>query len=70
MDLKKTDPYPNLVKYSLDVLEQKTKVFGVINMDKICFMKIIIESSPPMIWIRICFLEINGTPSLILTLFV
>ena len=32
---------------------------------KKCIMKINIESSPPEIWIRICFLEMNGSPSLI-----
>ena len=64
-DLKKTDPYPNLVKYSSDVIEQKTKVFGVINTDKTCFIEINVESSPQEIWIRIRFLEKNGYPSLI-----
>jgi hypothetical protein len=56
-DLKKTDPYPNLVKYSPDVLEKKTKVLDFINTDKTCFIKINIESSPREIWIRIRFLE-------------
>ena len=37
-------------------------------MDKKCFMKINIELSPPEIWIRIRFLEINGSPSLVSTL--
>ena len=30
-------------------------------------MKINIESSPPEIWIKIRFLEINGSPSLLKT---
>ena len=64
------DPYPNLVKYSPDVLEQKTKVFGVINTDKTCFIKINVESSPQEIWIRIRFLENNGSPSLVITLWI
>ena len=50
-DLKKTDPYPNLVKYSPEVLKKKTKNN--------------VESSPEEIWIRIHFLEKNGFPSLL-----
>ena len=38
MDLIKTDPYPNLVKYSLDVLKKKTKVLDIINTGKTCFI--------------------------------
>ena len=34
-------------------------------MNEKCFVKINIESSPPEIWIRIRFLEINGSPSLL-----
>ena len=37
---KKTDSYPNLVKYSPDVLKKKTKVLDIINMDKTCFMRL------------------------------
>ena len=51
MDLKKKDPYPNLFKYSPDVLKKKTKVLDIINMDKTCFVKINVESSPQEIWI-------------------
>ena len=43
-DLKKTDPYPNLVKYSPDVLKKKTKVLDIINTNKTCFIKISVES--------------------------
>ena len=32
-DLKKRDPYTNLVKYSSDVLKKKTNVLDIINMD-------------------------------------
>ena len=60
----KTDPCLYLVKYSLDVLKKKTKVLDILNVDKKCLLKINIESSPPEIWIRIRFLEINGSPSL------
>ena len=51
----KTDPCPSpyLVKYSPDVLKKKTKFLDNFNMDKRCFMKINIESSPLKIWIRI-----------------
>ena len=35
------DPYPYLVKYSLDVLNKKTKVLDISNMNKKCFIKII-----------------------------
>ena len=44
MDLKKTDPYPFIVKYSPDVLKKKTKVLDIINTDN--FLKINVESSP------------------------
>ena len=53
-----------LVKYSLDVFKKKTKVFDIFNTDKRLFIKNNIESSPREIWIRIRFLEINGSPSL------
>ena len=56
-DLKKTDPYPNLVRYSTDVLKKETKVLDIINTDKTCFIKINVETSPQEIWIRIRFLE-------------
>ena len=47
-DLKKTDPFPNLVKYSPGILKKKTKVLDIIifNTDKTCFIKINVESSP------------------------
>ena len=61
----KTDPCPYLVKYSPDVLKNKTKDFDISNKDKKCFIKINVESSPQGIWIRICFLENNGCPSLV-----
>ena len=67
-DLKKTDPYPNLVKYSPDVLKKKTKVLDIISTDKKCFIRINVESSPQEILIRIRFLEKNGSPSLIITI--
>ena len=41
------DPYPNLIKYSPDVLKKKKKVLDIINTDKICFIKINVESSDP-----------------------
>ena len=40
------DPYPNIVKYSPDVLKKKTKVLDIINTNKTCFIKINVESSP------------------------
>ena len=42
----------------------KTKVLDIFNKDKKCLIKNNIESSPQEIWIRIRFLEINGSPSL------
>ena len=54
--LKKADPYPNL-KYSPDVLKNKTKVLDFINTEKTCNLKINVESSLQKIWIRIRFLE-------------
>ena len=54
----KTDPCINFFEYWPDVL-------GIFNTDKKYLIKISIESSPPEIWIRIRFLEINGSPSLI-----
>ena len=42
----KTDPYPNLVKYSPNVLKKKTKVLDINYKDKICFIKINVESRP------------------------
>ena len=41
-----TDTYPTLVKYSPDILKKKTKVLDIINMDKKCFIKKDVESSP------------------------
>ena len=61
----KTDPCPYLVKYSPDVLKNNTKDFDIFNKDKKCFIKINVESSPHGIGIRICFLENNGSPSLV-----
>ena len=52
----KTDPYPNLVKYSPDVHKKKTKVLDIFNADKKCFIQINVELSPQKIWIRISFL--------------
>ena len=70
----KTDPCLYFFDYSPDVLKKKTKCLDVFNKDKKCFIKINIESSPQEIWIRIRFLEVNGSPSLstfqILVLFV
>ena len=60
-----TDPCLYFSEYSPDVLKNKKKVLDIFNTDKKCLMKINIESSPPEIWIRICFLEINGSPSLL-----
>ena len=60
----KTDPCPNLVKYSLNVLTKKTNILDNFNTDKKCFMKINIEPSPPEIWIRIRFHTGSGSPSL------
>ena len=69
MDLKKTDPYPNLVKYSPDILKKKIKVLDIINTNKTCFIRIYVKSSPQEIWINIHFLEEkkNGSPSLVLS---
>ena len=61
----KTVPCLYFFKYSPDVLKKKIKVLDIFYMDKKCFMKINIESSSPEIWIRIHFLEINGSPSLV-----
>ena len=56
-----TDPCPYLSKYSLDVLKKKTKVLGIFNADKKCFIKNNIESSSQKIWIRIRFHEIKDS---------
>ena len=58
------DPCPYLFKYSFNVLKKKTKVLDILNTAKNVVLKLI-QSSPPEIWIRIRFLEINGSPSLI-----
>ena len=55
----KTDPCPYLVRYSFDVLRKKTIFLDIFNTNK--------KSSPYEIWIRICFLEINRSPSLVLS---
>ena len=60
-----TDPCLYLFKYSPDVLK-KEKVLYIFNTDKKCFIKMNIELSLPEIWIRIRFLEINGSPSLLI----
>ena len=59
-----TDPCLYFFEFSPDVLKKKTKVLDIFNTDKKCFIRINIESSPPKIWIRIRFLQINGSPSL------
>ena len=56
----KTGPCPYLVKYSLDILKKKTK----------CQIKNYIELSPQDIRIRIRFLEINGSTSLVHEIFI
>ena len=62
----KTDSCLYFFEYSPDVLKKNTEVLDIFNTDKKCFMKINIESSPPEIWIRIRFLEIYGSPSLVI----
>ena len=59
------DPCLYFIEYSPDVLKNKTKVLDIFNADKKCFIKINVESGPPEIWMRIRFLEISGSPSLI-----
>ena len=59
----------SLIRYSLDVLKKKTKVLDIFNTDKICFMKIVIESSSLEIWIRIRFHNESGSPSLLECIF-
>ena len=49
----KTDPCPKLVNYSSDVLNYKSKVLDISNMDKRCYIKIYVESSPQ----EICFTD-------------
>ena len=61
----KTDPCLYFFKYSPDVLKKKTIVLDIFNTNKKCFVKNNIESSPPELWIRIRFLEINRSPSLV-----
>ena len=55
----------SLIIYS-PTIPKKKRVLGILNTVKKGFMKINIESSPQEIWIRIRFLAINGSPSLIL----
>ena len=64
-----TNPCLYFFEYSPDIPKNKTKVLDIFNTDKKCFMKINIESSPPEIWIRIRFLEINGSPSLVYSIY-
>ena len=66
------DPCSYLVKYSpAGVIKKKTKVLDpgdfFFNTDKKYVIQINVESSPQEIWIRIRFLEKNGSPSLIYT---
>ena len=63
----KTDPCSYLFEYSPDVLKKKARFLDLFNTDKKCSIKNNIESSPREIWIRIRFLEINGSPSLIIS---
>ena len=65
----KTDPCPYLVKHSLDILRKKEKVLDFYNTYKKCCIKNNIESSLQEIWIRIRFLKINGSPSLVISHF-
>ena len=60
-----TDPCQYLVRYSLGVLKKKTKVLDIFDTETKCFFKNNIETSNQEIWIRIRFLGINGSPSLI-----
>ena len=53
----KTDPCPNLVRYSPDFLKKKTKVLDIFHTEKKYFIRINLESSSQEIWIRIGFLE-------------
>ena len=62
----KMDPCPYLVIYSLDILKKKTKVLDISITDKKCLTNFFIKSSSQEIWIRIRFLEINRSPSLIM----
>ena len=63
----KTDPCPYLFKYSSYILKKKSKVLDIFITDKKCFIKNNLESSSEGIWIRIRFLKISGSPSLVLT---
>ena len=67
----KTDPCqcPNLVKDSPVVLKKKTKVLYIFDTDQKCYLKINVETSPQVVWIRIHFLEKNGSPSLYIILY-
>ena len=62
------NPCLYFLEYSPDVLKKKTKVLDIFNADKKCFIKDNIELSPQEIWIRVHFLEINGSPSLLLNI--
>ena len=64
------DPfYPYLIKYSPYIIKRKAKVLDIFNTNKKCFTRINIESSPWEIWIRVRFLEMNGSLSLILRMY-
>ena len=63
-----TNPWKRILKtdpclFPPDV-PKKTKVLDIFNTDKKCLTKNNIELSSQEIWIRIRFLEINGSPSL------
>ena len=45
----KTDPCLYHFEYSPDVLKEESNVLNIFNMDKKCFMKIIIETSRDMV---------------------
>ena len=60
-----------LIQISLNIhmtfLNRKQKFLVLLIRKKTCFIKINVESSPQEIWIKIRFLEKNGSPSLVLT---
>ena len=51
-----------LLNINLKFFQKKRKVFDFFNTGNKCFIKIIIESSPQDIWIRIRFLEKTTDP--------
>ena len=50
------------VKYSIDVLKKKKNVLDIFYMNKKCFIKNSIETSPQEIWTRILFSWNKGIP--------